>query len=231
MKRLLGIALPLMLSLTLVSCGGGEQGNSKKISSAKTPVASSTNKITKESDVSKIKENIKVTTAPTLDDRYVAFIKNTNDFVIDDLEIEILFYDTSGSLIDTYSDGHDVILPGYTVVSEFDAPKNIGRVETKLKINPDYSSDYENHSDKVDIKLTTGNECEIVQVTNNADVTIDEIEYILVYYLGNDIAHVSYPEDIYDLASGDTTTKKDSTYDLKYDRCEVYLNQAHTFNL
>lgn len=69
----------------------------------------------------------------------------------------------------------------------------------------------------------------IVQITNNSDVDIDEIEFAVVLYNGDEIASIPYPEDVTNVKSGSTITEKVSTYGDEYDRFEVYLNQAHTF--
>ena len=61
----------------------------------------------------------------------------------------------------------------------------------------------------------------------------------MLLYKGQELVTVTYPQDIYDLGAGQTTTEKISVYDCEtydnlkygsdYDRIEVYLNQAHTF--
>jgi hypothetical protein len=67
------------------------------------------------------------------------------------------------------------------------------------------------------------------QITNNSDVCIDEIEYVVVYYQGDEIASVSFAQDVYHVDPGKTVTEEVSPWGIEYDKYEIYLNQAHTF--
>ena len=57
------------------------------------------------------------------------------------------------------------------------------------------------------------------------------MEYIVVFYKGDDISDISYANDVYDVKPGEEVTEKVSTRGVEYDKYEVYLNQAHTFGL
>ncbi|WP_292144778.1 hypothetical protein [Butyrivibrio sp.] len=176
----------------------------------------------------------------TMDGQAVVFVTNNSKTIIDELEVQVNYLDASGNTIDMDSDGHDMILPGYTVVSKMDVPSSgfdSSEIEYKMSLG-DHPS-YVNHSEDIAIESNPGSDCVIVKITNNSDVTIDEIEYDVVLYKGEDIVTITYPEDVYDVLPGSTETEKVSVYNVKtydnlvygtdYDRIEVFLNQAHTF--
>lgn len=186
------------------------------------------------------KDQIEVKAELTQDNRIAVFITNNSDTIIDELDVQVEFLDASGLTIDMDSDGHDMVLPGYTVVSMIDTPSD---EYADFKVDYNFSvgdhPHYENHSENVAIDANPGSDGVIVKVTNNADVTIDEIEFDVVLYKGDEVVNICYPEDVYDVAPGQTETVKvlaydrqklsSLVYDKDYDRIEVYLNQAHTF--
>ena len=110
-----------------------------------------------------------------------------------------------------------------------DAPDSYADFEVETDSEFDVNPTYINHAADVDIRSNQGDECIIVEIQNNSDVTIEELEYVVVLYNDGQLVTVDYPEDIYDIASGDKVIEKVDTYDYKYDSFEVYLNQAHTF--
>ena len=190
--------------------------------------------------VEEVSKQLDVKAEVTKDKQVVLFITNNSETVIDELDVKLNYVDANGMVIDQDSDGHDMILPGRTVVSKMDTPSSEfadAQVEYEVQLNV-YPS-YINHSDKVEISSNPGDDCVIVQVKNNDSVSIDEVEIIVLLYKGQELVTVTYPQDIYDLGAGQTTTEKISVYDCEtydnlkygsdYDRIEVYLNQAHTF--
>ena len=175
-------------------------------------------------------KSINVRAEKVTDGSVCAFIRNDSQTVIDELDIQVQFLDESGTIIDVGEDGHDMILPGYTVVSCISAPDDYSDFKTEVSIELDVHSRYQNHSDAVEISSNLGEDGVIVQITNNDEVTIDEIEFIVVFYLGNKIVDVGFPQDVRRVEPGKTVVKKTSVpYKTEYDRFEVYLNQAHTF--
>lgn len=179
----------------------------------------------------KVYDDVIVKAVPTLSGKLCVFITNNSDTVIDELEVQANYKDASGSIIDTDRDGHDMILPGYTVVSDLDAPDQYEDVVVSKDIGLDENPSYENHSEDVKVSSNEGNDCIIVQIQNNSDVSIDEMEYIVVFYKGDDVSDMSYANDVYDVDPGKEITEKVSTHGIEYDKYEVYLNQAHTFGL
>lgn len=185
-------------------------------------------------------KNLQVEVYPVQDNRLGVFITNNNDYRIDELKIQLNFTDVEGNTIDLYSDGHDVILPGHTVVSCLETPENYAGYEVEADIDKDGNPRYENHSDEVELSQNAGQDCVILEITNNSDVTIEEVEYVAVYYSNSEPVYVTpYAKDIYDVASGSTITEKiDNPIDwdngntpYTFDECVIYLNQAHTFGL
>lgn len=180
-------------------------------------------------DSASIEQDIDVKAIPTLDGLMCVFITNNSETIIDELDIQINFKDESGSTIDMDSDGHDMILPGSTVVSRMNAPDAYDDYEIQTSTELGTHSEYKNHAENVTVNSNQGDKCIIVEITNNSDVVLDEVEYIAVLYRGEDIVTVEYPQDVYDVESGQVITEKINTYSDEYDRFEIYLNQAHTF--
>lgn len=157
------------------------------------------------------------------------FVTNNSNTTIDELEVQINYKDESGATIDMDSDGHDMILPGSTVVSRMDAPDTYADCETEAKIELGAHPNYVNHAADVEVNANQGEDCVIVEIQNNSDVTIEEIEYVVVFYKNGQLATVEFPEDVCDVSPGDKVTEKAIAYGTEYDSFEVYLNQAHTF--
>ena len=74
-------------------------------------------------------KNIEVNPVQTKDGLLCVFITNKNDFVVDELSIQINFKDENGTTIDTDDDAHDMILPGSTVISRMDTPSSYSDFE------------------------------------------------------------------------------------------------------
>lgn len=178
-----------------------------------------------------VKAEVDVNAVKTQDGLMCTFITNNSDTVIDELEVQINYKDENGTTIDTDDDGHDMVLPGSTVVSRLEAPDNYAEYQIETSIELGVHSGYENHTPDVKVNANQGDKCVIVELTNNAQVSLDEVEYVVVLYKGDQIVTVEYPKDIMNVPSGKTVTEKIDTYDEEYDRFEVYLNQAHTFGL
>lgn len=202
--------------------------------------SSNTNGSSGGQSVQEVLDQLDVRAEATMDGQVVIFATNNSQTVIDELELQINYLNESGSIIDMDSDGHDMVLPGYTVVSKMNVPMSgfsDSQVEYKLSIGD--HPNYKNHSEEVSVESNPGEGCVIVKITNNSDVMIDEIEYDVVLYKGDDIVTITFPEDITDVAPGSTETEKVAvynthtfdqlTYGRDYDRIEVFLNQAHTF--
>ena len=176
-----------------------------------------------------IESKIDIEAIPTLSGEVCLFITNNSDVVIDSLNAQVNYLDESGMIVDTNSDGHDMILPGYTVVSRIDAPDEYFEIKTDFTMEIGTNNSYKNHSESVEILSNKGEDCIIVQATNNSTVMIDELEYVVVIYKNDEIVKVTYPHDVMDVGIDKTIVEKESLYKLDYDRFEVYLNQAHTF--
>lgn len=159
----------------------------------------------------------------------VVFITNNNTYAIPDLDLQILFY-KDGNIIDTGTDGHDVLVPGNTVVSKMDAPSDYDDYEIKANAGWKYATSYRNWIYNLKVSSNIGNDNIIIQFENTGDIDIEELEYIVVFYLGENISDVSYSKDVYDLEPESVITEEVSTYRIEFDRYEIYINQAHTFD-
>lgn len=179
---------------------------------------------------SNIDKQIDIKAIPTLNGTVCVFITNNSSTVIDELAVQINYKDASGTIIDLAEDGHDMILPNYTVVSELDAPEKYTDFEVEYNAEVGVHPSYKNHSEECEVVAQEGSDGIIIQITNNSGNEIREIEYIVVFYKGDNIIDASFAQDVYDVKAGETVTEKVSTYSVEdFDRFEVYLNQAHTF--
>ena len=163
----------------------------------------------------------------------VMAFKNISGKTIPDFEVEVLFYDSDGNIIDQAKDGHDVVLPGATVVSR-DALYNnevLQYSEVEVIIDTEkYTNRYKNHTDNLSIKTNTSGKSVFLTIVNNDSVEIDEIEIVVVYYDKNGKIIGSAENEIRSLASGRKTVMEFSGYDSEtVDHFQYYVNQAHTF--
>ncbi len=239
MNKNLKKILSLIVCITLVtSCGV----NSKKSLNDK-PSENQKVKIETDGNVyqdnmpaseSDILSNIDVKFEKALSGQYVAFVTNNNTFAIPDLEINVNF-SKNGAIVDTDNDGHDAVLPGYTVISEFESYESFDNADYEVSVNWNYGTSYINHSNDVKVKYNINSSKDaIVTITNNGSNEIEEIELIAVFYdsTGN-LLGTSYSQDIYHIASKKSVTEKMTLKDYensnKVDKVKIYLNQAHTF--
>lgn len=238
MKKLICAILVACILFALAGCNSrGTSEESKINSSIESNSSNSTNPVAigtvsdNSESTSEIEGKIDIKAEPTLDGHYCVFITNNSDTVVDELCVQIQYLDEDGTIIDVDDDLHDMLLPGRTVVSRMDSPPKYDGVKTEFSIELGANPNYVNHADSIEVTVNKGDECIIVQITNNSGVMIDEVEYIVVLYKNKDIVSATYPEDIVDVPTNKTIVSKESTYDIEYDRFEVYINQAHTFGL
>ena len=92
------------------------------------------------SDEATIVENIAIETEDDEDGEMAVFITNNNSFVIPDLEMQVIFY-KDGNLVNSDKDGHDVVLPGSTVVSRIDRPDSYDNFEVKVDVDWSYGDE------------------------------------------------------------------------------------------
>ncbi len=177
-------------------------------------------------DYSNLPDNLDIHLFPTEHGEICGFITNTSDEVVDNVTIQLNYKDANGQTIKTDSDGHDTLLPGYTVVSRFDCPKEFTSISFEFKFR---TSGYQNHSPYVNINSNLGENSIILEITNNWDKKISKIEYEVVLYKKNRIVEIKYSDGVYDAEAGSTVTKEVNTWGQDFDRYEIYLNNARTF--
>lgn len=221
--------IALMMALTLSGCGSD---NAPKPSSTSSSVSSSSsNKEASASDADAMK-NISIESQIATNGDLAVFVTNNNDFEIDELGLDVALLDSSGNTVDLVSDGHDVILPGSTVVSTFFPEESYSSVDVSFTVSVDKYPGYVNHSENARVETETTDSAAIVKVTNEGDVDIDEVEIVALFYKGDEMVGASWEQDIYDLAAGASKSEKLEPGGFEredFDRADVYLNQAHTF--
>ena len=229
MRKLIAFLCVAVTVFSISACGKTNETTSKeRITTTTTTTNTTTSKETTLNESNFQKNQIEINAVPTSDGTMCVFVTNNSETIVDYLSLQINYMDENNNIIDLEEDGHDMILPGKTVVSRLDTPDKYSSFDVEYK--PEIGIyDYKNYSDEVDIKYNIGEDCIIVQITNNANVTIEEIEYVVVLYNDDTISYVSYGNDIYDIESGEKIIEKENIYQKEFNRVEVYLNQAHTF--
>lgn len=178
-------------------------------------------------DIEEIKSNIKVE-VETHERDMAVILTNENAFVIPYLKVEVVFYN-NGNMLDSEKDGHDVLLPYKTVASKISVPENADEYDISLEVEWDSATSYRNWSDNVSYESNVGNNNVMIQFTNNGDVDIEELEYIVLYYMDNEFVGISYDQDITDFLAGTSIVEECSSYGIDFDDYKIYINQAHTF--
>lgn len=202
------------------------------------------NETTEESDEKKetaeeVGDKLDIKVLPTSDMTFAVFVTNNSNTVIDDLRVQLEYLDENNQVIDLDTDYHELVLPAHTVVSRMEVTTlNFDDVQVSYSIELYKHIRYVNHADEVEISASQGNDCVIVQIKNNADVYIDKIEYVVALYNGDELISLRWPESVYNLGAGQSTTDKvdiynsvtydDYIYGVNYDRIEVYINEANT---
>ena len=215
---------------TVFVFGGPSQGGS--LEGALTPTADNSDIYFKEmpGDRDTIINNIKIEEEHT-DKAMAVMMTNNNPFVIPDLDLTVVFY-KNGSMIDSDTDGHDVMLPGSTVVSDIDVPKDADDFKITVDVDWKYATSYKNWAENVSFESNIGENNVMIQFTNNGDVDIDELEYIVLFYKDGEFVDVSSCNDVHDFRAGSTIVEKESAHHkITFDDYKIFINQAHTFGL
>lgn len=174
-----------------------------------------------------ILKNINILTQETIEGDVVVFLTNNNTYAIPDIELQIVYYQ-DGDIINTDEDGHDVLVPGNTVVSKMDAPDNYDDFEVIPTV--EWDNNYKNWIYNLNVSSNFGDDGNVIlQIENIGNVDIEEVEYIVVFYSGEQIVNTSFAQDIRDLKAGDKAVENVDIYDAEFDSYTVYINQAHTF--
>lgn len=175
-----------------------------------------------------ILQSVMIESEKTNNGDIVVFITNNNPYSIPDLDVQAVFY-KDGKIIDTDTDGHDVLVPENTVVSKLDSPDDYDNYEVKVTVNWNYAPSYRNWIYNLNVNSNVGEDGIIIQFENAGNIDIDELEYIVVFYNDNVVSDTSHPEDIRDVKAGSVVIEKVPAYRIEFDGYEIYINQAHTF--
>ena len=226
----------LLLCLILGTCfiTGCDSKEKDKNKDNFNPVAQDKNDDWYDTNISEdeVKKKIAMKAEKTLDGEIIVFVKNNSNSIIDDIELKCYFKDSSDNIIDIEKDGHDMVIPGSTVVSNIKTYDSYNKYVCEIdSIELGRYSKYKNHAKKIDVKTSKANGKLIIEIKNNDDVEIDEIELAYVFYKdGKLIGSKEY--EIRHLDASKTDIGKLDLYEIDtYDKYEMYINQAHTFGL
>lgn len=174
-----------------------------------------------------IANKISVTTAKTQNGKICAFITNNSNVIVGEVKIQAIFKDSSGTMVDTDSKSIVLLAAGATVVVALNAPDTYSSFDIEKTVDIDENSYYTCCYDKCSITGNKGEDCVMVQFTNNGDTEIACADYIVLFYKGSDIVYTSN-ESLYHIAAGKTEVDKVSTYRREYDNFEIYLQTAYS---
>ena len=161
----------------------------------------------------------------------VAFT-NIGEETIPQADIQIVFYDENGGIIESETDAHDVFLPGSTVVTQKgiynESVPGYSSVEVIVDTEK-HKNSYINHAENLDIVGNVSDGTVFLQVTNNDTVEIAEIEIVVVFYKDGKIVGASEAETT-KLGAGQKAIMEFSGYgNADADDYKIFINQAHTW--
>lgn len=98
-----------------------------------------------------------------------------------------------------------------------------------------YGTGYRNWVDGFTVESNIGDNNVTMKFTNDNEVDVEELEYIVLFYTNGELTRITFPQDVSDVTSGNTVIKQeDGSYNYGqngFDDYEIYINQAHTFGL
>ena len=154
-------------------------------------------------------------------------LTNNNAFVIPDVDISVVFY-KDGTMVSEDNDGHDVFLPEKQIASRIEAPEDYDDYKIDVDVDWKYAVNYRNWTDGISLNSNIGADNVMMEFTNNNDVDIEELEYIVFFYNGGKLVDITFPQDVHDIDAGQTITKQESAIG-EFDDYKIFINQAHTF--
>lgn len=218
LKKVLGIILCGFLVLSLTGCRNSDSTDNTNQSSG--------NSAKEKFDASAIEDNISISEADVaLDGTLVAIIKNGNDETVN-IEVEAVFYDEDGNALGSDSDYLTIYNNQEMACNFYNTPTDYSDYEINIKAEENY---YTNYSNQIEISNNDTGEQIVVQVTNNADNTIESVDVAVVFYSDGEIVGYNSAYE-YDLRSGSTSTSNiyypyDSDYnDVSFDEYSVYVS-------
>lgn len=178
-----------------------------------------------------LEKNIKSSGALTESGKLVVFAKNNNKVSID-LNIEVEFYDESGTLVGSDKESLYSVGAGSEVAVElYDTPSSFAKYE--IYTDATVESITKSYADSIEI---THNKTEnvVAQVKNNSDDVISAMQVAIVYYQGDKVVgyDYGYESDIKPGRSGNFNFSNpyNSNYDdISYDNYKIFVNEAYSY--
>ncbi len=176
-------------------------------------------------------ENIEARGEFTLDGRFVMFIKNNNDSIVN-LDIEVEFYDKDGAFLGSEKEYLTAIKGKREVVVDTDIDLKASKYD--LYVDAIESMDKE-HFDVLSISHNVNGDKVLAQIKNNSEDIIDSIMATVVFYSEEKIVSADSGRD-FDLKPGRTANidffvPHDKNYDeMKYDDYKIFITEAYSFD-
>lgn len=177
-------------------------------------------------------DNIKTSGVLAEDGKFVVFVTNKNNVIVD-IDIKVEFFDANGKSL-----GYDVIYI-FGVISNaeiaeyiYSPPANFTNYKIIVEANATYVTTY---YDKVTLTHKDNGEEIVVIAKNNSQDVIEDIDVTVVYYKGDKVVGIKmdYAMDIKPGAEEELNFyyPYDNNYnDLEFDSYKVYLVSAYNID-
>lgn len=184
-------------------------------------------------DSSGKENNIEYKTSISSNGKMIIFATNKNDNLVN-VEIEVEFYDKDDELVGVgYSSVSAMSQKSTSALEIYNTPKEYKYY--KIYIETSESDDY-SYTNKLKATHKKTDDKIVVQVKNNTKKEIETIKVAIVYYKGKKI--VGYDDSLHLDIKADRAANfefrppyNSNTWEREdYDRYEIYINEAYTYN-
>lgn len=224
------ILIGIMISLIFIFSGCNKQNNNndnKENVVKNSEVQSAKNSNNEEETIN----NIVVQDAILEDGTLLTIIKNNNDYDVESLYIQPIFYDSNNEVVGTAESGFRVVKSGNEVaINDYDVPSEFDRYELKIKIKEKLG--YNSYTDKINITSKDTGEKIMVTAINDSNVNLEMLSIGVVFYReGNAVGFTESTE--WNIEKGDTAYFNvmypyDKSFDnIKFDEYKVFINSAY----
>ncbi|BCJ94719.1 hypothetical protein acsn021_22880 [Anaerocolumna cellulosilytica] len=185
-------------------------------------------------------ENIQYVTQET-NDGLIVILQNDNTLDVA-TEVKVVYYGKNGDIVSTDNYHIKTMKSGGLAVVDFNYPRNKNNKKIKydrFEIIPTVTMDsvpqLKSYVNEVSVSSTIGTDGIIAKVTNNSNVTLNEIDLIILYYSNNIL--VGYKKQNVNNLKSKKSKKVEfaipldnNNYDILYDNYNIIINEAYTLD-
>lgn len=236
-KRWLTMMLLLVFVITFAGCGVKAQSGSNTATGSNTSAGTNVNgnnndDNTPQASAMDLEKNITCSGAITALGKFVVFATNGNSVPVD-MEIEVEFYDASGTIVGSANEDLQAVGANAEVaVDMWSTPESFDNYKIYVDVKATAIISY---FDNLSLTHSDNGENIAVQVTNNSDDTIDYITVAVVYYQGDTV--VGYDDGIESEVKPGRSANFNIYHpygadynDVAFDNYKVFINEAYSYN-